>query len=70
MHKGLIAAASVRTIGALLDQAEGSLKKAGIEQPALEAAWLLEYVLALSTLMQRVRRERRWRRQNGRACKR
>lgn len=53
-----IAAASVRTIGALLDQAEGSLKKAGIEQPALEAAWLLEYVLELSPLMQRVRRER------------
>ena len=53
-----IAAASIHTIGALLDQAEGDLKKAGIEQPALEASWLLEFVLELSPLMQRVRLER------------
>lgn len=53
-----IAAASIHTIGALLDQAEGDLKNAGIEQPALEASWLLEFVLELSPLMQRVRLER------------
>jgi release factor glutamine methyltransferase len=49
----------VHTIGVLLDEAEGSLKEAGIEQPALEAAWLLEYVLDLSPLMLRLNPERR-----------
>ncbi|MGZ8382833.1 MAG: peptide chain release factor N(5)-glutamine methyltransferase [Nitrospira sp.] len=53
-----IATASIHTIGALLDQTEGDLRKAGIEQPALEASWLLEFVLELSPLMQRVRLER------------
>ena len=53
-----IAASPINTIGALLDRAEGDLKKAAIEQPALEASWLLEFVLELSPLMQRVGRER------------
>lgn len=53
-----IAVASLHTIGALLADAEGNLKEAGIEQPALEAAWLLESVLELSPLMQRVKLER------------
>lgn len=53
-----IAAASVHTVGAFLAVAEGNLKAAGIEQPALEAAWLLEYVLGLSPLMQRLKLER------------
>jgi release factor glutamine methyltransferase len=49
----------VHTIGALLEEVEGSLKEAGIEQPMLEAAWLLEYVLDLSPLMLRLNPERR-----------
>lgn len=53
-----IAEASSHSIGALLAAAQDNLKAAGIEQPALEAAWLLEYVLELSPLMQRVKPER------------
>ena len=49
-----IAASCMRTIGSLLIEAERSLKVAGIDQPALEAAWLLEHVLHLPPLMQRV----------------
>jgi release factor glutamine methyltransferase len=52
-----IAAVSIHSIGTLLAEAEGNLKGAGIEQPILEAAWLLEHVLDLSPLMQRVRPE-------------
>lgn len=54
-----IANASFCSVGALLATAEHDLRAAGIEQPALEAAWLLEYVLDLSPLMQRVKPERR-----------
>ena len=43
-----MAAVAIYTIGALLDQTESDLKKAGVEQPALEASWLLEFVLQLS----------------------
>jgi release factor glutamine methyltransferase len=53
-----ITEAPLHSIGALLAAAEGNLKAAGIEQPALEAAWLLESVLDLSPLMQRVKPER------------
>ncbi|MCS6316292.1 MAG: peptide chain release factor N(5)-glutamine methyltransferase [Nitrospira sp.] len=57
-HKLDMAASSVVTIRSLLVEAQGRLRAAGIEQPALEAAWLLEYVLKLSPLMQRVNAER------------
>lgn len=50
--------APVQAVGALLAEAEGALKGAGIEQPALEAAWLLEQVLDLSPLMLRVKPDR------------
>jgi len=53
-----IAEAPSHSIGVLLAAAQDNLKAAGIEQPALEAAWLLEYVLELSPLMQRVEPER------------
>lgn len=53
-----LAASSVGTIRSLLVEAQGSLRAAGIEQPGLEAAWLLEYVLQLPPLMQRVNAER------------
>ena len=53
-----IAEASSHSIGAVLAAAQDNLKAAGIEQPELEAAWLLEYVLELSPLMQRVEPER------------
>lgn len=53
-----MAASSVVTIRSLLVEAQGRLREAGIEQPALEAAWLLEHVLQLSPLMQRVNAER------------
>ena len=52
-----IAASPMQTIGSLLIEAERSLKVAGIDQPALEAAWLLEHVLHLPPLMQRVKAE-------------
>ena len=51
-------ASSVYTIRLLLAEAERSLKAAGIDQAASEAAWLLEHVLHLSPLMQRVNAER------------
>ena len=53
-----IAATSAVTIRSMLAEAERSLHAAGIEQPALEAAWLLEHVLHLSPLMQRGKAER------------
>jgi release factor glutamine methyltransferase len=49
---------SIHTIGSLLAEAEGNLQEGGIEHPSLEAAWLLEYVLHVSPLMQRVKPER------------
>lgn len=57
-HPFDMAASSVGTIRSLLVEAQGSLRAAGIEQPGLEAAWLLEYVLQLPPLMQRVNAER------------
>lgn len=51
-------ASPVYTIRLLLAEAEHSLKAAGIEQSALEAAWLVEHALHLSPLMQRVKAER------------
>ncbi len=48
-----------QSLGALLSDAERCLNAAGIDQPALEAAWLLEHVLQLSPLMQRLNPERR-----------
>ena len=48
-----------QSLGALLADAERCLNVAGIDQPALEAAWLLEHVLQVSPLMQRVNLERR-----------
>ncbi len=53
-----IADVPVPTVGLLLAEAEGCLKEAGIEQPTLESAWLLEHVLDLSPLKQRVKPER------------
>ena len=53
-----IAEASICSVGALLSAAQDNLKAAGIEQPALEAAWLLEHAIELSPLMQRVKPER------------
>jgi release factor glutamine methyltransferase len=58
VHPFDLAASSVGTIRSLLVEAQGSLRAAGIEQPGLEAAWLLEYVLQLPPLMQRVNAER------------
>jgi release factor glutamine methyltransferase len=46
------------SIRAVLAEAERSLRVAGIEESALEAAWLLEHVLHISPLMQRVQAER------------
>jgi release factor glutamine methyltransferase len=45
------------SLGALLKESESRLDAAGIDQPALEAAWLVEHVLNLSPLMQRVKVE-------------
>lgn len=50
-----IASTPTATIRSLLAEVERSLDAAGIDQPTLEAAWLLEHVLHLSPLMQRVR---------------
>ena len=52
------AASSVTSLGALLSESESRLDAAGIDQPGLEAAWLVEHVLKLSPLMQRVNAER------------
>ena len=52
-------ASPAESLGALLGECGGRLAAAGIDQPALEAAWLVEYVLSLSPLMQRVDAERR-----------
>lgn len=49
----------VQSLEALLGESERRLDAAGIDQPALEAAWLLEHVLHISPLMQRVNAERR-----------
>lgn len=51
-------ASSVTSLGALLCESESRLDAAGIDQPGLEAAWLVEHVLKLSPLMQRVNAER------------
>ena len=48
---------SLFSVRALLASAEAMLEEAGTEQPALEASWLLEHVLKLSPLMQRVRHD-------------
>ncbi|MBA2485101.1 MAG: peptide chain release factor N(5)-glutamine methyltransferase [Nitrospira sp.] len=53
-----IAVVPGNTIGALLTEVADTLKDADIEQPTLEAGWLLEFVLHLSPLMQRLRPER------------
>ncbi len=60
MNRQQIGGAAIlsQSVRAVLAEAEGRLNAAGIEQPALEAAWLLEYVLHLSPLMQRVNAER------------
>lgn len=50
--------AAVQTVGALLVDAEVRLREAGIEQPSLEAVWLLEHVVGLSSLKLRVEPER------------
>ncbi len=47
------------SLGALQGDAERRLDAAGIDRAALEAAWLLEHVLHVSPLMQRVNAERR-----------
>ena len=52
------AASSLTSLGALLRESESRLDAAGIDQPGLEAAWLVEHVLKLSPLMQRVNAER------------
>ncbi|MGC3974278.1 MAG: peptide chain release factor N(5)-glutamine methyltransferase [Nitrospira sp.] len=52
------AACSLSSLGALLRESESRLDAAGIDQPALESAWLVEQVLKLSPLMQRVNAER------------
>ncbi|MBX3372159.1 MAG: peptide chain release factor N(5)-glutamine methyltransferase [Nitrospira sp.] len=48
----------VSSLGALLRESESRLDAAGIDQPALESAWLVEHVLKLSPLMQRINTER------------
>lgn len=53
-----ITACPAGSIRSLLAEAERSLRVAGIEASALEAAWLLEHVLHVSPLMQRVQAER------------
>ena len=53
-----IAASPAGSIRSALAEAQRSLHVAGIEEPALEAAWLLEHVLHLSPLMHRVQGER------------
>lgn len=47
-------AVAMPTIRVVSEEAERRLTDAGIDQPALEAAWLLEHALGLSPLMQRV----------------
>ncbi len=48
----------LRTVGRLLTESEHRLKGAGIEQPSLEAGWLLREVLRLSPLVARLEPER------------
>ncbi|ULA59280.1 MAG: Release factor glutamine methyltransferase [Nitrospira sp.] len=48
----------ILSLGALVRESESRLDAAGIDQPLLEAAWLVEHVLKLSPLMQRVNAER------------
>ncbi len=50
-------ACPVTSLGALLGESECRLEAAGIDQPVLETAWLVEHVLSLSPLMQRVNAE-------------
>ena len=52
------AACSVWSLGPLLRESESRLEAAGIDQPVLESAWLVEHVLKLSPLMQRINADR------------
>lgn len=52
------AMSDLRTVGRLLTESEHRLKGAGIEQPSLEAGWLLREVLRLSPLVARLEPER------------
>jgi hypothetical protein len=47
VSRGTVAAA-IPTIRIVVDEAERRLAAAGIEQPALEAAWLLEHAVGIS----------------------
>ncbi|MBX3370991.1 MAG: peptide chain release factor N(5)-glutamine methyltransferase [Nitrospira sp.] len=51
-------ACPLSSLGALLRESESRLDAAGVDHPVLEAAWLVEHVLNLSPLMQRVDGER------------
>jgi release factor glutamine methyltransferase len=51
-------ACSAMSLEALLKQSEARLKASGIDQPGLEAAWIVEHVLGLSPLTQRIQAER------------
>ncbi len=53
-----IAARPAESIRSVLAEAQRSLQVVGIEEAALEAVWLLEHVLHVSPLMQRVQAER------------
>lgn len=53
VSRGTVAAA-IPTIRIVANEAERRLAAAGIDQPALEAAWLLEHAVGVSPLMQRV----------------
>lgn len=51
-------AAAVTTIRLVTKEAQRRLAAVGIEQPALEAAWLVEHAVGLSPLLQRVKADR------------
>lgn len=59
IQQQLDSVSSEQSLGALLAEAVRDLNAAGIDQAALEASWLLEHVLKVSPLMQRVNLERR-----------
>ncbi|MBS0171194.1 MAG: peptide chain release factor N(5)-glutamine methyltransferase [Nitrospira sp.] len=46
------------TVRVVADEAEQRLAAAGIDQPALEAAWLVEHAVGVSPLLQRVNADR------------
>lgn len=52
-------AAAVTTIRLVAKEAQRRLAAVGIEQPALEAAWLVEHAVGLSPLLQRVKADRK-----------